>query len=198
MAEAIFKPRKAHHGLLRGRHPIQPAALFVGGVAALHIVTSAVLALAGAVPTAPAFFGIDVDNYYVWQTVFILPLVLSVWILTSGVILALGKKERRRSAVLADSAWAWGGSLLVAWVPSAVEAMFMVLGMGQEEWVSILSEPCIWQAIYLAFFAGAAVVAVRDFILAARIVQTRSWPAAMLTGAAAAAVAVGAYVAFIR
>jgi hypothetical protein len=181
------------------RHPLRRAALFVAGVGVLYLVTSAVLAIAGAVPTAPVFFGLDVDNYYFWQMVFVLPLVMAVWVLASGVLLALGKKEHgRRTAVLAEAAWAWGRPLLVAWIPSAVEAAFMALGMGQEEWVGILSRPGIWQTTYLIFYAGAACLAVRDFVLAARLVRKKSWLSAILVGVAAAAVAIGATIAFIR
>ncbi|MCK7482347.1 MAG: hypothetical protein M0C28_38400 [Candidatus Moduliflexus flocculans] len=73
--------------------------------------------------------------------------------------------------MLGETARAWGGPLLVAWVPAFVQAAFMVLGMGQEEWVGILSEPGLWQTAYIAFFAAAAVLAVRDLILAARTVH---------------------------
>lgn len=198
VAGALFKPRKTKHGILKSRHPLRRAALFLGGVGALYFVTSAVLAFTGAVPTAPVLSGLDVDNYYVWQMLFVLPLVFAAWILASGVLLALGKKEHSRSAVLAEAARAWGGPLLVAWIPSAVEAAFMALGMGQEEWVGILSQPGVWQTAYLAFYAGAAVLAVRDFILAARIVRKKSWVSAILAGVAAAAVAIGAYILFIR
>jgi len=198
MASALFRPGKTKHGFLKGRRPLRRAALFVGGVGILYLATSAVLAVTGAVPTAPVFFGLDVDNYYFWQMVFVLPLVMAVWILASGVLLALGKKERGRTAVLAEAAWAWCGPLLVAWIPSAVEAAFMAFGMGQEEWVGILSRPGIWQTTYLVFYAGAACLAVRDFVLAARLVRKKSWLSAILVGVAAAAVAIGAYVAFIR
>jgi hypothetical protein len=198
MASALFRPGKTKHGFLKGRHPLRRSALFVGGLGVLYAGTSAVLAIAGAVPTAPVFFGLDVDNYYFWQMVYVLPLAMVVWILASGILLALGKKEHVRTAVLAEAAWAWGGPLLVAWIPSAVEAVFMALGMGQEEWVGILSRPGFWQTLYQGFFLFAGVYGVRDFVLAARLVHKKSWPAAVLTGIAAAAVAIGAYVAFIR
>ncbi len=198
MASALFRPGKTKHGFLNGRHPLRRAGLFVAGVGVLYAATSAVLAIAGAVPTAPAFFGLDVDNYYFWQMVFALPLVMAVWILASGVLLALGKKEDNRPAVMVEAAWAWSGPLLVAWIPSAVEAVFMALGMGQEEWVGILSRPGFWQTLYQGFFIFAGVYGVRDFVLAARLVHKKSWPAAILTGTAAAAVALGAYVALIR
>ncbi len=198
MAVALFKPRQPDHGIARGRHPLRRPAVFLSGVSGLYVVTSILLALAGAVPTAPTLSGMSTVNYYVWQALYILPLIFAVWVLASGVILVLGKKGCRKSAVLGETAWAWGGPLLVAWVPAFVQAAFMVLGMGQEEWVGILSEPGPWQTAYIAFFAAAAGLAVRDFILAARTVHKKSWPAAVLTGVAAAAVAVGAFVLFIR
>jgi len=198
VALAFFKRIKARRGFLRGRHPLRRAFLFVGGVGILYAATSAVLGIAGAVPTAPVFFGLDADNYYFWQMAWAVPWALAVWILASGVLLALGKKERGRTAVLSEAAWAWSGPLLVAWVPSAIQAGFMGLGMGQEEWVGILSQPGIWQTLYLAFYAGAAALAVRGFILAGRLVRKKSWLGAVLAGIAASAVAIGAYVAFIR
>jgi hypothetical protein len=198
MASALFRPGKSKHGFFKGRHPLRRAAFFVAGVGVLYAGTSAVLGITGAVPMAPAFFGLDVDNYYFWQMIFVLPLVMAVWILASGVLLALGKKENSRPAVMVEAAWAWGGPLLVAWIPSAVEAVFMALGMGQEEWVSILSRPGFWQTFYQGFFIFAGVYGVWDFVLAARLVHKKSWPAAILTGTAAAAVAIGAYVALIR
>jgi len=198
VAFVFFKRIKARRGFLKGRHPHHRAFLFVGGVGVLYAATSAVLGIAGAVPTAPVFFGLDADNYYFWQMALAVPLVLAAWILASGVLLAVGKKEHGRTAVLAETAWAWGRPLLVAWVPSAVQAGFMALGMGQEEWVGILSRPGFWQTVYLAFYAGAGALAVRDFILAARLVHKKSWLGAVLAGIAAAAVVLGAYVAFIR
>jgi hypothetical protein len=198
MAAALFGSRTGPAGLFRGKHPLRRAALYLGGVGFLYVISSAVLAATGAVPTAPVLSGMDVDNYYVWQMIFLLPFVFAVWILAAGVLLALGSKGCRRSELLAAAARAWGGPLLVAWVPVAVQACFFALGMGQPEWVGILSAPGIWQAVYLALFASAAVFAVLKFVLAARLVHKKSWPAAALTGVAAAAVAIGSFIALIR
>ena len=140
----------------------------------------------------------DVDNYYAWQIVFILPLVFAVWVLTSGVLLALGTKGCHRSDVLVRASRAWGPPLLLAWVPLVVEAAFAALGMGQAEWVGILSEPGVWQTLYLVLFAAAAAWCVWWFIRAARTIHKKSWPVAILTGMAASAVAIGAYLLFVR
>jgi hypothetical protein len=194
----ISKTRKALHAAFRGRHALRRAVFFLGAVGGLYFVTSAILAIAGAVPVAPVFLGADPDNYYVWQMLFAPPLVFVVWVLGSGLLLVLGKKGSRRSAVLVGTAPAWGCPLIIVWIPSAVEALFMALGMGQEEWVGILSEPGIWQTAYLTCYAAAAALAARGFILAARKIHAQSWPLAILTGTAAAAVALGAYALFIR
>ena len=182
----------------KGRHPFGRAVIFLVGVGALYAVASAALAAAGAVPTAPVFFGLDVDNYYFWQMLFILPLILAVWGLASGFLLAAGKKGFARSTVLIEAASALRVPLLLAWAPSAVQAVFMSLGMGQEEWVGIMSEPGVWQTIYLGVFLVACVYGIRNFVRAARRVHEKSWPVAVLTGVAASVVTGGAYIAFIR
>jgi len=198
MASPRPKSLKAKVRRFKKRHPMRWAALFLGLAALAYALTSAVLAAAGSVPKAPVVAGLDVDNYYAWQIVFILPVVFAVWVLASGVLLALGTRGCHRSDVLFRAARAWGGPLLLAWAPSAVEAAFAALGMGQAEWVDILSRPGIWQTLFLAVYAAAAVWAAARFVQAARSIHKRSWPAAVLTGLAASAVAVGTYVLFVR
>ncbi len=180
------------------RHPMRSAALFLGLAGAAYAVTAAVLAVAGAVPTAPVVAGLDVDNYYAVQILFALPLIYAVWVLTSGVLLALGTRGCHRSHVLVEASRALGGPLILAWVPSAVQAGFAALGMGQAEWVGILSDPGFWQTLYIGVYAAAAVWSVARFVLAARSIHKKSWRAAILTGLAAAAVAIGIFVLFVR
>jgi hypothetical protein len=188
-------------GLLNMKHPARRAILGVGGVGFLYILTSAVLAVAGAVPTAPVFFGMDVDNYYFWQMIFVLPVILAAWLVTAGVIRILDGREKDRPGFGGTAALAWAAlssALFLAWVPSGVEAAFMAFGMGQGEWVGLLSNPGPWQTAYLVFYAVAAAMAFRNFMLAARLLRKKSGPGAVVAGLAAAAVAAGAYVAFIR
>jgi hypothetical protein len=193
-----FKTLKARHQAFKKRHPMRRAALSLGLAGLVYAVASAVLAVAGSVPAAPVIAGLNVDNYYAWQIIFILPLVFAVWVLTSGVLLALGPKGCHRSDVLVKAARAWGAPLFLAWVPMAVEAVLAALGMGQAEWVGILSEPGVWQTVFLAFYAAAAAWTVLRFVQTARSIHKKSWPAAVSTGLAASAVAIGAYILFVR
>jgi hypothetical protein len=193
-----FGTLKARHRAYMKRHPMRRAAFFLGLAGLAYALASAVLAIGGSVPTAPVIAGMDSDNYYAWQIFFVLPLVFAVWVLTSGVLLALGAKGCHRSDVLVRASRAWGAPLLLAWVPMAIEAAFAAVGMGQAEWVGILSEPGVWQTLYIAFYVAAAGWAVLRFVRTARSIHKKSWPAAVSTGLAASAVAIGIYILFVR
>ncbi len=201
LTSAIFKPGQTMRGLLKMKHPARRAILAVGGVGFLYIITSATLAVTGAVPTAPIFFGMGTDNYYFWQMIFVLPMILAVWLVVAGVIHALGRREKGGTDFCGTAALAGvalSSSLFLACIPSSVEAAFMAFGMGQGEWVGILSQPGIWQTTYLVFYAVAAALALRNFTLAARLLRKKSGLGAVMAGLAAAALAIGAFVAFIR
>jgi hypothetical protein len=189
MADGPLRTMKAKHRTYRRRHPMRRAAIGLGLAGLAYAVSSAVLAASGAVPAAPVVAGLDIDNYYAWQILFVLPLVFAVWILSSGVLLALGTRGCHRSDILVKASRAWGGPLLLAWA---------ALGMGQEEWVGFLSEPGLWQSLYLGLYAAAAIWAASRFVGTARTIHQKSWPVAFLTGLAASAVALGAFALFIR
>jgi len=195
---AFLEVLRSRHRTFKRRHPMRREALFLCLVALAYVASSAVLGLAGDVPGAPVLVGLDADNYYAWQILFIVPLIFAGWILSSGVLLALGTKGCHRSNVLCGASRAWGAPLLLAWVPSAVQAAFAILGMGQAEWVEILSKPGPWQTIYLAFYAAAAVWAAVKYVRTARTIHKRSWATAVSTGIAASAVAIGIFVLFVR
>ena len=93
LTSAIFKPGKPMRGLLKMQHPERRALLAVGGVGVLYLITSAILGFAGAAPTAPVFFGMDVDNYYFWQMIFVLPMILATWLVSAVVIRVLERRE---------------------------------------------------------------------------------------------------------
>jgi hypothetical protein len=201
MFKALFRPDKILGELVKARHPVRLAGLSVVGVGVLYGVTSAVLGATGAVPTAPVFFGLDVDNYYFWQMIFVLPMILATWLVSAVVIRVLERREKDGpgfGGTAALAGVALSASLFLAWIPSSVEAAFMAFGMGQGEWVSLLSNPGPWQTAYLVFYAAAAALALRNFMLGAQILQRKSGLGAVLAGLSAAAVAIGAFIAFIR
>ncbi|MBE3109468.1 MAG: hypothetical protein IMZ46_02980 [Acidobacteria bacterium] len=201
LTSAIFKPGKTMRELLKMKHPARRAILAVGGVGFLYVITSAILAVTGAVPTAPVFFGRDVDNYYFWQMIFVLPMILAGWLVAAGVIRVLERREKDRPGFCGTAALAGvalSSSLFLAWIPSAVEAAFMAFGMGQGEWVGLFSNSGPGQTAYLVFYAAAAALALRNFTLAARLLRKKSGLGAVMAGLAAAALAIGAFVAFMR
>ena len=196
-------PVRALKRLAAEPRPIRAAARAIGFVGFLYVLTSVVMALGGAVPMAPVLLLIPPENYYFWQMFFILPWVLLVWVLISGLIHLLGKRERARPAferTAAAAGVAMAASLFVAWVPACLAAVFLALGMSQQELVDILSAPGGPQVIYIGLHIMAAAEAAVLLVLAAghghhqRAGRLRQ----ALIGGLAAAVLAGAFVLFVR
>lgn len=174
VAPAVF-PARTMRQLLAEPRPARAAAVAVGFVGLLYALTSAVMALAGAVPLATALLPIAPENYYFWQTLFILPWTLLAGALTYGVLrLASGQAKSGPAAMRTAAATgvALATSLFVAWIPAVLAALFLALGMGQQELVEILSEPGGAQVVYLGLYVLAAAAAVVLFVLAARVGKT--------------------------
>jgi hypothetical protein len=196
-------PVKALKRLSAEPRPLREAARAVGFVGLLYVLSSVVMALAGAVPMATALILIPPENYYFWQMFFIFPWVLLVWVLVSGLIHILGKRERARPAferTAAAAGVALAGSLFVAWIPAALAALFLALGMGQQELVDTLSESGVWQVIYIGLYIFAAASAAVRLVLAAEPGRHKKAGRlrTMLIGGLAAAVLAGAFILFVR
>lgn len=198
-----YSPVKAMNRLLTEPQPIRPAAQAVGFVGALYALTSAALAMVGAVPLAPVFIQVRPENYYFWQMIFVIPYALLAWVLAAGLIRLVGRREQggpafEETASLAGIALA--ASLFIAWIPMALTTLFMVVGMSQEELVDVLSRPGGWQVFYVLLHLAAAAAAVVLLTLAAgeghvpRTGCVRVW----LAGILAAVVLSGTFMLFIR
>ncbi|MGZ5453823.1 MAG: hypothetical protein ACXW2R_06440, partial [Candidatus Aminicenantales bacterium] len=61
MKESLFRNLKSKNRTFKKRHPLRRAALFLGLAGLAYALSSAVLAIAGSVPTAPVIAGLDVD-----------------------------------------------------------------------------------------------------------------------------------------
>ncbi|HVP91807.1 MAG TPA: hypothetical protein VMS75_11395 [Terriglobales bacterium] len=202
VAPAVL-PARTMRQLLAEPRPGRAAAVAVGFVGLLYALTSAVMALAGAVPLTTVNLPIPPENYYFWQTLFILPWTALAGAATYGVLrLASGKEKRGPAAVrtAAAAGVALAASLFVAWVPAALAALFLALGMGQQELVDILSEPGGAQLIYVGLYVLAAAAAVVLFVLAARQGKAKKTAGlqATLAGVLAAAVLAVLFVVCVR
>jgi len=202
VAPAVF-PFRAFKRLAAEPRPLRAAGRAVGFVGLLYFLTSAVMAMVGAVPMATVLLLIRPENYYFWQMFFILPWVLLVWVLVSGLIHILEKRERARPAferTAAAAGVALAASLFVAWVPSCLAAFLLTLGMSQQELVDVLSSPGGAQVLYVGLYLIAAVESVWLFVLAAEHGHhaKAGRPRQVLIGGLAAAVLAGAFVLFVR
>ncbi len=201
LAGAALFPAAAMTRLLKDPRRIRWASAAMAFAGLLYLLTSLALAAAGAAPLTSTFLGVNPDNYYVWQMIFLLPAIAAAWIAAAGIIRLLGRTGaegggRERAAVCA--ALALSASLLIAWIPAAVEALFMVLGMGQEELVGILSPPGFWQTVYIGIHILAGLSAFGLMTAAAAVSQKIGWRKAVLAGFAAALVPAALFIYLIR
>jgi hypothetical protein len=203
VAGTAYAPLKSMQRLLGEPRPLLASARAVGFVGLLYALTSIVLALLGAVPLAPVFIGLRPENYYVWQMIFVIPCILLAWGLATAVVLGPRKRGRDRADVektLALIGVALAGSLFVAWVPTAFEALFMVIGMGQMEWVELLSRPGAWQVLYTGLYilAGMAAAVLLTMAAGQGCLPKAGRGKTGAVGLAAATVAATVFMLFIR
>jgi len=199
--KGLFSPAAALKRAAERPGRVRRAALSVAAVGILYSLASLGLGLTGAVPLWPVWKGWGTDNYYFWQMVLVLPAALAAWGLIAAIIRGLGSRKAGPDGfgrALGSAGPALGGPLLVAWLPEAVQAALMAMGMGQQEWVAILSEPGPWQTLYLAVYALAAALAVRLLVAAAALAAGRGGPWAVMRGVLAAAAALALFLAFVR
>jgi hypothetical protein len=198
---SVFVPSRTFRRLRDDVHPFCRGLRIVLLTGALCAVTAMALAATGAVPMAPIFVPLRTENYYVWQAVFTLPLLLTLWILTSAVVHILGRGSRRggsQKKTLGLFGFAQAVPLLLLWAGQVIIAVFYVLGMGQQEMVDILSTPSPVQSVFLAVFGAALALSFVLACLAASVSQRVKWPAALFLGLLAEILFVGPVILLLR
>jgi hypothetical protein len=197
----IFVPRRAFRRLMDEARPLGRGLRIVVVTGVLGSLTAFALAAVGAVPMAPIFLSVRTENYYFWQTLFTLPLLLTVWIVTSMVVHVLGGGRKRGGSLkktLALFGFAQSAPLLFVWTVQTVIAVFYVLGMGQQEMVDILSVPSTPQIVFLVAFGAALAWSFLLACLAASASQKVKWPAALFLGFLGEVLCVGPVVLLLR
>ncbi|MBM3305671.1 MAG: hypothetical protein FJY79_07005 [Candidatus Aminicenantes bacterium] len=194
---ALVSPGRTLKGLSEARGRIRKAAAAVLFAGFLYALTSLGLGAAGAVPLWPVMGGLGTDNYYFWQMVIVLPGAVLAWALAAALLHGMTRSGGFTRA-LAVAGPALSAPLFVAWLPAAVQAVFMALGMGQREWAAILSEPGPWQTLYIAGYGLAALMALRAFAAAAGVLRKRPGAAGLVSGSLTAIVVIAIFLALVR
>jgi hypothetical protein len=181
----ILLPARAFRRLMADPHPFRRGlqAVFVTGF--LHALTAAGLGAMGAVPMAPVFLPFVPENYYFWQMIFALPLLLAVWLFLSTFVQAMGRSRKRGGSLQKTSAalaFAFSGPLLLAWIPQTAIAVFYALGMGQHEMVDILTAPGTVQTVFLGIFAAAVCWSYVLVVIAVSVSQRVRWWKGLILG----------------
>lgn len=182
---AVFVPGRTFRRLMDDARPFGRGfrIVFLAGI--LCALTALALAASGAVPMAPIFVPVRTENYYVWQAVLTVPLLLTLWILTSVVVHTLGRGDKRGGSLkktLGLFGFAQAIPLLLVWAVQTIIAVFYGLGMEQQEMVDILSAPSTVQTVFLAVFGAALAWSSLLACLAASASQKVKWPAALFLG----------------
>lgn len=199
---AFVKPGRAISKLLAGKHPLFRSLIAVAAIGFMFAAVSLVLAAEGAVPLADTYLPFSAGNYYFWQMILALPLTATLWLTCGLLIRVTAGPAAGRKGDMKDIMAAVGPALVVpliaAWLPSAIEAGFMLLGMGQQEFVDITSDPGPWQTVYIALYVLAAVLAVATFFSAARSATKAGRFRAAVSGFLTAVFMVAAFAAVMR
>jgi len=199
----LSRPAAAFRRLLEDRRRFVKGfgAVLLGGV--FYALAAAGLGAAGAVPMIPVVAGAPADNYYFWQILFTVPLVISCWILSTAVLRVLaGRRKGRAGAtfkgMLALTGFALTAPFWLTWAFKCATAVLMFMGMSQEEWVEALSDPGFLQTL---FFGVQAVALAWSWILvslSAALSRKVGGLRAVLAGLAAEAVFILPMIVFIR
>jgi hypothetical protein len=197
----IFAPGRAFRRLMDDVRPFGRGFWTVVLVGILSSLTAAGLAVTGAVPMAPIFLPLRTENYHFWQMLFTLPLLLTVWLVTSMIVHILGGGRKRGGSLkktLALFGFAQSVPLLLVWSVQTAIAVFYGLGMGQQEMVDILSAPSTTQTVFLAVFGAALAWSFVLACLAAAVSQKVKWAYGLFLGVLAEVLFVGPVVYLLR
>ncbi|MDD8020314.1 MAG: hypothetical protein PHU81_03890 [Acidobacteriota bacterium] len=118
--------------------------------------TSILQAFSGNIPAIPLILPLGLENYFVWQAVLFIPWLVLGWLAASWLARMLLRKTGSRNLSLrqlsANLAISFYPFLFWLWLPHFFTAFFYLLGMTQEEWVDLISNPGWFQTIYIIFF----------------------------------------------
>lgn len=195
---AIVFPRKAFRRLAG-----DPRALRRGGWAVLAagvflVLLSLARGVLGGVPLGPVVAGAPPHNYFAWQMLFALPLLVVTWLLSAFILRLFAGGRAAGRGVAGAAGFALALPVFLAASPHAALTILMALGMPQAEGAAILSSPGPWQTAFLAVHGLAALWA---WFLAAQAANAGGkgcWGRAASAGLAAAAVEIAVIAAFVR
>ncbi|MCX6561307.1 MAG: YIP1 family protein [Candidatus Aminicenantes bacterium] len=169
-------------------------------VGALYALTSAGLAAAGALITAPPCLVFSPDNYYALQAFFALPVFFLAWLAAAGAAYLLSRRRSQGTfeGMLAVLAPALAVPLIVIWFFAAALAVFLALGGSQEEIMALTTGPGIEQAVAFGYPILAAAWLIVLSVLAVRSARRVGWIRAAGAGLAAGFIFLGFLIVFIR
>jgi hypothetical protein len=105
----------------------------------------------------PAWLKLSSENYYFWEIIFTVPVFVLDWILAAGLVLWLSRGGKKKGSgtfedTLSTLGFAIAIPLFIAWIPQAAGATLLLMGMVQQEFVDLVSQPGFWQSLGVVYF----------------------------------------------
>jgi hypothetical protein len=163
----VLHPRQTFTRLLQEPAGLGLALFAMALVTFAYAVGLYLLALGGAQPTLTPWITIPLEDYYRWQAVFWVPLMLLSWVLAGGTVHLLAKLFRGSGTfegTLALFGFAIATPTVVTLIPDALTGLLSTIGLlNQEQWGQAITTPgslpwlFVW-VIMLLYTIGLAVL----------------------------------------
>jgi hypothetical protein len=197
----VFVPARAFTTLQTDRHALSKGLRAIVAVGVLFAVTSGMLAVGGALVAAPPLLTLSGENYYVYQTIFALPVFFMAWMLAGLFARAFGRWRHGHASLhgtLAALGFAFAIPALAAWIPQTVFAVLTLLGMTQEEFMDLTAQPGIQRTMAFAVQGLVVVWTLSLSAVAVRAGLRLRWAKAVPLGILTGALFLGCVLVFIR
>jgi hypothetical protein len=201
LGAAIFRPGRTFAALAADPKRFRKGLRAVLVVGLLYAGAAALLGTGGALVTAPALAPIDEGNYYFYQMIFVLPLLLVLWLLSSGLAQGLSAALGGRAGFKTTAAglgYAFALPALMIWVLPTAFGALLHAGMPQAEFMDLLARPGWLQAAGWAYHGLAAAWLAYLSAASLRAGHGFSRPKAVAAAIPAAALFTAGFLFFVR
>ena len=144
LARAVFRPGRTFASLASDPKRFRKGSRAMAGLGLLYAATAALLAAGGALVTATMIIPLPPQNYYFFQMIYALPLLLASWLLASTVghpVCRLFGGRGSWKTTAAGLAFAFVLPSLLPWILQTAFGGLLMAGMPQAEFMDLLAAP---------------------------------------------------------
>lgn len=182
----VIKPNDTFNRLVSDSKKLTQSFGAILLIGVLYTLTVIGLAVVRADISAQAWGSIPADEYYCWEILFAMPVVILGWIMAAGIAQLMSKwfgGSGTFEGALAVLGFAVTIPMFVTWIPETIGTILILSGvMSHTDWIEMTSTPGFWQVFGLAYQLAA--VAWYVFLFPVAIVQSQRlrWWRAIIVG----------------